>query len=385
MKDSNNFYCNQKFTWLSIDLEKKLTYSCCTAVPAKIDLKWLEKNPGKIFNTPLMQQERQMMLDNKPVSSCELACWQPESANIQSRRLNFQCYKKTHIDIQVEPEILNIILGSTCNLTCSYCCKQYSTAWTREIKTNGPYLDLDRFRYTKIDQVLEHISQPEHNVSRSTQLLLDEIESLENVKEIHITGGEPLLYNSLSEILNSVSEQTKVILTTGLGVNNARFKNQLSKIQNKPNIQILVSSENIGKFYEFNRYGNSYENFLLNLNTLSSLNFNFGFSSVLSNLTIFGVKDFFEKYLEKNIVLSFCNDPDFLRVNVLDPASKEFLAKQFGESNFKHKQEIISYIMQPYSQQQKLNFSIYLKEFARRRNLDLDIFPVSLLQWLDTN
>jgi organic radical activating enzyme len=385
MKDSNNFYCNQKFTWLSIDLEKKLTYSCCTAVPAKIDLKWLEKNPGKIFNTPLMQQERQMMLDNKPVSSCELACWQPESANIQSRRLIFQGYKKTHIDIQVEPEILNIILGSTCNLTCSYCCKQYSTAWTREIKTNGPYLDLDRFRYTKIDQVLEHISQPEHNVSRSTQLLLDEIESLENVKEIHITGGEPLLYNSLSEILNSVSEQTKVILTTGLGVNNARFKNQLSKIQNKPNIQILVSSENIGKFYEFNRYGNSYENFLLNLNTLSSLNFNFGFSSVLSNLTIFGVKDFFEKYLEKNIVLSFCNDPDFLRVNVLDPASKEFLAKQFGESNFKHKQEIISYIMQPYSQQQKLNFSIYLKEFARRRNLDLDIFPVSLLQWLDTN
>ena len=73
----DNFYCSQKFTSLSIDLEKRLLYSCCSAVPEKIDLDWLQQNPGMLFNSPNLQQERQAMLDNMPVPGCQQSCWTP--------------------------------------------------------------------------------------------------------------------------------------------------------------------------------------------------------------------------------------------------------------------------------------------------------------------
>jgi hypothetical protein len=156
-----DFYCSEKFTWLSVDLEKRQHFSCCAALPTKIDLTWLKDNPGQLFNTAHLQQERQQMLDNIPVPSCEGPCWKPERDNLVSRRDILQSYVKTHTNITVKsPEQFHIMLGSTCNLTCSYCCKQYSSAWLKDIADNGPYMDRDRFTLNKLDSILTKISQP---------------------------------------------------------------------------------------------------------------------------------------------------------------------------------------------------------------------------------
>lgn len=383
MKDSDNFYCNQKFTWLSVDLEKKLTYSCCTAAPAKIDLQWLEKNPGRIFNTPFMQQERQLMLENKPVSSCELACWQPEKQNKVSRRLRSNSLDRTHISIESEPTTLNIILGSDCNLTCVYCCKQYSSAWARDIKLNGSYLDKDRFQFTKIDQILEKISQKEHSKANSTKILHEEIAAIDSVDQIMVTGGEPFLYNGLFDLVNSISNTVKIRLYSGLGVNQTRFAAQLDKLKNLSNIVIVISAENLDKFYEFNRFGNSYQNFLTNLELLEANNWCVEFASTVSNLTLYGLVDFSKQFESKNIYYDMCYDPDFLSVNVLDPLSKEKLIRDIESSTIPIRNQIIQTIMADYTPEQKNNFGLYVKEFARRRNLSLDIYPASLLNWIN--
>ena len=128
-----NFYCNQKFWWLSVDLEKFQTFSCCAATPQRVNLSWVKENPGQIFNTPLLQQERTMMLDNQPVSSCSSSCWVPESQGMPSRRLTTNGQLSTHSSVVSSPETLNIVVGTDCNMTCVYCCKFYSTAWSRDI------------------------------------------------------------------------------------------------------------------------------------------------------------------------------------------------------------------------------------------------------------
>jgi len=383
MKDSDNFYCNQKFTWLSVDLEKKLTYSCCTAAPAKIDLQWLEKNPRRIFNTPLMHQERQLMLANQPVCSCESACWQPEKQKKISRRLRSNSVDRTHTAIESQPSTLNIILGSDCNLTCVYCCKQYSSAWSRDIKSNGSYLDIDRFQFTKIDQILEKISQKEHSKAHSTRILHQEIAAIDSVDQIMITGGEPFLYNGLSDLVNSISSNVKIRLYSGLGVNTTRFSAELDKIKNLPNIDIVVSAENLDKFYEFTRFGNSYQNFLTNLEILESNNCSLEFASTVSNLTLYGLVDFSKKFENKKIYYDLCYDPDFLSVNVLDLDSKDKLIRDIENSSIPIRNQIIQTIMADHSLEQKTNFGVYVKEFARRRNLSLDIYPASLLNWIN--
>ena len=178
---TTKFYCSQKFTWLSVDFEKRLTYSCCSAVPTKIDLSWIKKNPGKLFNTPQLHQERQSMLDDIPVDSCKIACWTPEQQGLVSRRNLCQSDIKTHDTMESRPNVLNIILGSDCNLTCSYCDKQYSMSWLRDIKDHGGYLDIPKFKLTPMDLIKLNVSQKEQEETDGFKTLIKEINLFKNI------------------------------------------------------------------------------------------------------------------------------------------------------------------------------------------------------------
>jgi organic radical activating enzyme len=379
----DNFYCSQKFTDLSVDLEKKLLYSCCSSTPEKIDLGWLKENPGQLFNSVNLLQERQAMLDNQPVASCQSACWLPESQGLESRRTQYKTHNLTHRDVKtIEPENLNIILGSACNLTCVYCCKQYSTAWTRDIKNNGVYFDNPRFNLTLIDKILPRISQSEHEQSEGFDIIVQELSNYTNLKEIVITGGEPFLYNSFPNLLNSLSDDKNLLFYTGLGVDSRRLKTQLDLINRAEKITAVVSAETCDQLYEFTRYNNTYQKFLANLTILQSY-MTVKFLSVLSNVTIHGIVNFVDQFSNHELSYSFCNDPTYLSINVLDDQTKDNLAKTISNSNIKLKDSIVATMMKPCSELQRQEFSNYLSQYASRRNLRLDIFPPSMLQWLN--
>lgn len=379
-----NFYCSQKFTWLGVDVEKRLVYCCASADPVQIKLDWLHVNKGELFNLPLLQKDRQDMLNNTPVNSCNTSCWLPESLNLPSRRTTMATTQRTHTNIKADPTTLNINLGSTCNLTCSYCCKQYSSAWARDIQDNGLYLDMDRFKLSAIDQIVANVSQKEHQVSNGFKLITSEFKNFTNLEKIVISGGEPFLQNGLPDLLNQLTDNVgNITIFSGLGVDKNRLTTQLKKIKNKNQITIKVSAENIEQLYEFNRYGNSYTKFQENLELLLFHKFKVEFASTLSNLTVIGLLKFVKKFADYKIHYNFCNDPDFLGVSVLDDATKKTLIQELSLSGIEMKDQIINALTQSSSEQQRQNLSQYLKEFARRRSLALNIFPNSMLQWLN--
>jgi len=380
-----NFYCSQKFTWLSIDLEKQSLYSCCAATPEKININWLKQNPGQLFNTPALHQDRVDMLANKPVSSCYDNCWKVESNGLTSRRTMMKSYNPIPSNVdELTPTHLNINLGSTCNLTCSYCCKQYSSAWYRDLKENGSYFDnKDRFQLLPIDHLISKLSHREYFESPVVKIINKEIARLGPVEEVYISGGEPFLYNEFPELLNSFDFTTRINFHTGLGVDTNRLKKQINQIKQRDNLQIYVSAETCGKLYEFNRYGNSYKIFLTNLKLLKDAGFAIKFNSVISNLTVLGLVNFVNTFSDIPVNFQFCNDPDFLAVNVLDDSTKKQLITILNNTEIDLRNEIISNIQAPCRETQRQQCAHYIKEFATRRNLSLDIFPTSMLQWLD--
>jgi molybdenum cofactor biosynthesis enzyme MoaA len=380
-----DFYCSQKFTWLSVDLEKRLSYSCCSATPEKLNLNWLKENPGKLFDTPGLHQDRIDMLNNQPVSSCHDACWKPESKGLASRRIMMKSQVRTHSNVdETIPGLLNITLGSTCNLTCSYCCKQYSSAWYRDLRDNGAYIEnQDRYTLVPLDHVLAKISHSEYLESTGVKILIEEISRLDQAEEVRITGGEPFLYNEFPDLLNGLDRSDRVSFYTGLGVDTKRLQKQLDRIKPRNNLQVIVSVENCGKSYEFNRYGSNYNTFLTNLKLLTDSGFPVMFNSVVSNLTVFGIEEFAETFENIPVIYQFCNNPDFLAVNVVDDFSKEKLIEAIGKSSITIRDEIIQGLSVAPTQEQQQNCAKFVKEFARRRNLDLDIFPNTMLEWLN--
>jgi organic radical activating enzyme len=373
---NSSYYCSQKFWWLTVNLERKNISSCCSASPHPVDIKWLKQNPEKIFNTSELLQERKDMLNGVRVASCEDTCWTAEDRSAISRRISMNSQPQTHTNIVAKPDVLNIILSTDCNMTCVYCCKQYSSAWYKDIKTNGSYLEDARYTINNQDRIIEEIGQKQLKNSQIVGTLLDSIQQLDNLRLISITGGEPFLYNGLIELVNNFADPIEI--HTGLGVSPARFSAILDKLPS--NVSIIISGESTEKFYEFVRYGNSYQNFLVNLESIKQRNISYRFSITMSNLTIFGYREFEDQFGQDNNVVQFCNDPDYLAVGVMDPES----IAQLKSIDYKWNDLLIKTALNTgYSNKQKLNFVTYLKEFVSRRNLALDIFPTSFINWIN--
>jgi MoaA/NifB/PqqE/SkfB family radical SAM enzyme len=387
-----------KFRMMKIDMERKLTYHCDPAAPQNIDFEWLELNSGQLFNNPQVVNERQMMLENTRNSSCEQNCFKAEDVGAISPRILRQGYIKTHSDIIAEPEIIDLTLGSDCNLTCSYCLKEYSSAWRRDLLTNGNYdtvkIDDDRFTINVKDLVINRNSQPVRVNTNHFRLLLNETQILsKSLKTLVITGGEPLLNNSLFDILDKVSDVPDIKIFTGLGVDHKRFSKIVEKLKKYSNIRLSVSAESAEKIYEFNRYGAKWDDFVTKTNILEKSDIKFGFHSTLSNLTIIGLPKFYEIFKNKISSYDLVYNPDFMAVYVLDDHTKQRIIDNLNTldislSDWQHKSLSKKFIIQSMqaepTQKQRDNIREFLKEFTRRRpDLDVTIYPKEFLDWMD--
>lgn len=384
---SLDYYCNQKFWWLSVDLEKTQYQSCCTATPGKISLEWLEKNPTKLFNIPELVQERSDMLAGKKLGSCQ-SCWSAEQQGLPSRRLDMEGKKITHRSLQSSVESLNLILDTHCNMTCVYCCKHYSSSWRRDILDHGEYsVDVSSDRYTKNnkDIILQQVGQKQRSVSGLRQHMLKSIRSIletDPIKDVMITGGEPFLHNDLLEILDYMPSTCEVKIYTGLGVNEKRFDNLLERIRDTENLQLVISAESTEQLYEVVRYGNSWQRFLANLESIKQRGIKFSFSCTLSNLSVIGFKRFCENFPNIPYTYQLCSDPDFLSVHVLDDHSKKTIREELNYFPSSIAEIVSQSLEVTPTAQQISNFKIYFKEFCRRRSITTDWLPTSLREFL---
>ena len=388
MSVDRDYYCSYKFKYLKIDLVSNNTLNCHAAKSHAIDFSWLDNNKGNLFNTDINVAERQMMLTNQRNASCEEICWPLEDKGAVSPRMWQNGKIKTHNSIRTQPEILEIKLNDNCNLSCSYCCKEYSSAWRRDLDTDGNYtVDTGDARYqlTSRDKIMMKVSQQEVKNTKQFQMLLTEIKSFApGLKEIVITGGEPLLDNQLFDVLDAVSNSSAVInIYTGLGVDAKRFQRMLDKIKQIPTAMISVSAECTHKFYEFNRYGNRWTDFLAKIESLKKSGIEFRFSTAISNLTVFGLADFIKYFVDQRIGLVFVNQPSMMAPYVLDADSKQQIMHDIQSLPDHYQTQIAQSIQADPSETQRQQMSEFLKEYAARRNLDISIYPKSFLEWLD--
>lgn len=368
-------YCSQKFWWLTVEPERRTMNSCCAATATKIDLTWLKHNPGQLFNTPELVAERRAMLNNEPVASCEDTCWSAERRGLPSRRTIMESGTRTHTDIHASPRVLHINVGSDCNLTCSYCCKQYSTAWLRDIKEHGAYSDEARYQITANDRIVLQLGQAAIKESDSYQTIINEVKRITTADQIEITGGEPFLYNGLADLVGKLSAPVDIF--TGLGVKTDRLQRILDQLPE--HTTFTISAESTGALYEFNRYGNTWDQFQRNLDVIAQ-RFEYRFCSVLSNLTIHGLDAFQQDYATDKDLLNPCNDPEYLSASVLDSASKIDL----NQIQYKYHDQIIKQTLAiAGTSQQQTQLKKYLLEFAQRRNLSLAVFPDSFINWIN--
>jgi organic radical activating enzyme len=369
------YYCSKKFDDAEVKLYDGTVSSCCKATPVKIPLSEITKQPIGFFNNSTTIDERKRMLDGEKLASCEY-CWQLEDMGIKSPR------RAGDITTLVnKPKTLQLSTSNTCNLTCVYCDKSYSSAWQRDFHENGPY-DIGspevRFNVTNMDKVYSALSQKQLRTSKYQTIITEQLKECTDLTEVNIVGGEPLLYSGLNELVTSLNSAKEVVIYSGLGVPNSRLKAVLKTLPS--DIKFVISAETVGKYYEFNRYGHSYDNFKLNFNTLRSHTSNIAFNCVLGNTTLLGHAEFLKQYGDYRRTNTLLKDPSFLQSRHLDDKSKDIIERELEP--YHDLTNSVNAMRSNSDEESRKMLSKYLAEFARRRNLRLwETFPNSFTSW----
>ena len=378
-----DYYCSTKFTDLEVNVQSRLLYNCCKAYPERINLDWLEKNPGQLFYTDTMLQDRQLMLENKPCGSCDFGCYKYERQGLPSQRNKFKNHKFI-ADKKHPLKHLDISLSTDCNLTCAYCSPEWSTSWWKDIAVNGDY-NLSTLKSVNPNwyKLWSKIKQKDRSThSRFFDLLLKEIKLAKDLESISVLGGEPLLHNNIDKLIETAQDK-KITIITGLGISDIRLENFLKKYKNK-NIIFKVSCETTGNYFEFLRYGNKWQNFLQKIKKISDYNFKIRFGSTITNITLLDFHNFFSLFSKDyQITLNPVTERPFLLPCVLDDTSKSHFKKWYEKNKKFDKVGLMFNICEPIPNITQIkDLNNFISQFSQRRNINLDFLPKHFLDWL---
>lgn len=381
---NRNVYCPNKFSVLKVDLEKRLLYNCYRALPHRVTTEWLKNNPGQLFNTDTMLKERKEMLAGIRNSSCSFQCYKAEDRNATSLRTEVLKTKKTYYSNPLSSvQTLDITVNTDCNLSCVYCSGIHSSTWRREIDKFGTYPEI----FEEWNKIYDVMSQKEKISSPFRKIFFKELELMDSLESVQITGGEPLLFNDLENMLDIINSQSRkdkirISLFTGLGVSLTRFNNFLKLVKKYNNITVIISAEGLEKNFEFARYGSVYSIFTDYIKRLEEENIKIEFSCTLSNLGLFGFYDFYKKYNHHKIIYMEIHQPSFLQKHLLDDESKKIITQQWNKQNNKYASLVLQGLDHVPEEKEIKKLKIFLQEIRKRRKVSLDHLPKSFLDWL---
>jgi len=244
--------CQLKWTWSKIILTEGTTSSCHRCLEIPID----ENNFDNFHNLPHKIKEREIMLegkwptiDNGGSGHCTY-CKKIEDAGGLSDRMHHlnipnltptELLKNNKATI-VTPKILEIFINNTCNMKCIYCQPRNSSQLAAEIKKYGPIKKLSGEKFNNTESH-ENIKKHRYFFEQS----LGWIEKYgNNLRRLHLAGGEPFYQSELQEILDVLKKlknpNLELNVISNLMVQEHRYKNYIEQIK------YLCKGRHIGRF-----------------------------------------------------------------------------------------------------------------------------------------
>lgn len=426
-------FCGAKWLNSTIWLGAGKTASCHHPPAHDIDVRELEKNPTAIHNTLHKKEMRKMMQKGERPAECEY-CWKIEDMDRQavSDRVfktiiyedsDLETISKTNFQKNINLQTLEIAFDRNCQFACSYCNANFSTTWSKEIKKFGPYQNL------KSDGAGHFTSNGDESDLYAAGEKNPYIEAFwrwwpelsQSLKELRITGGEPLMTPHLWKLFDYFGDrggsgQLVFSVNSNLGAKDELIDRLIEKSHYINRFKIFTSGEAFGKQAEYIRDGLDFEKWILNLEKvlmharLETMNL----MMTVNALSLFSITDFLDRTLEIKKKFSpgyvtwsvnILRFPSFQSVLTLPEEIKQDARQKINfwcQANFtsKHVTEfekesllrLVDYldnVKTPHLQSSELkllkhDFKMFYQQYDQRRNKNFhETFPDSLVKWYD--
>lgn len=188
----------------------------------------------EILNGAVNQSIRNSLSNNVWPEACS-QCEQVEQLDplFSNRAYQVNLHANTNIDYTGAHQLTQLDLrwSNTCNYACVYCGPYFSSLWASEL---GQRVNADRENFLKLKDYA--------------------YAGLNNLKEVYLAGGEPLLIKEnfdLLEELHRVNPDCLVRITTNASTLNNRIYDKICEFKN---VKWEVSIEATGAEFEYIRY-----------------------------------------------------------------------------------------------------------------------------------
>jgi organic radical activating enzyme len=243
--------CLAKWQQVSLHLPTGLNNSCYHPPLHQIDETLLKDNPSALHNTPHKKAQRVIMLKQERPAECSY-CWtQEDLGNLSDRHYrsgepwaaeHFEEIKNYTGEEDVIPSYVEVNFNHACNLKCSYCSPQFSSAWAEEVARYGG------FPTSTIHNDPSHFTGRNRPIpAREDNPYVDAFwewwpELYPKLKHFRMTGGEPLMdkntYKVFDYVLALPNPELHLNVTSNFSVEPALFEKYLGYVKQLCNTQI---------------------------------------------------------------------------------------------------------------------------------------------------
>ena len=247
----NKIYCASPWRGLHINPRGDVK-TCCAGNPnmlGNLNTKTIEE----ILNGPGLREIQDTLRQGIMHETYCSGCINREAKGGDSERswhnlVNEDFDPVTAPDYFEFPAIVDVRWNTTCNLSCNYCDPSASSKWASILKQ--PVVSGTRHYYEQVcDYIEKHYDQ---------------------VREVALVGGEPLLLKENDRLLDVIPADCVVTIITNLSTdleNNSIFQ----KLSKRRNVGWSISFENTRDRFEYVRHGAKWKTFLHNLDLVQDL------------------------------------------------------------------------------------------------------------------
>ena len=274
-------FCGAKWYNATIWLGSGMTTSCHHPLPHKVEVSEVLTNPKALHNTQKKKMEREQMQKGERPSGCEY-CWKIEDIgrdNVSDRVYKTKIYSdedlsyaaRTPAGTDIDLQTLEIAFDRTCQLACSYCNPAFSSTWVNDIRKHGEYTGLvsdgrNHFTHAHDSSQLYKFSQ--HNPYVDAFFKWWETDLHRTLKELRITGGEPLMSGETWKLIDWFKENrgkstTRLAINSNLGPN-IDIDRLIASVDGLE-IDLYTSNESVGAQAEYISDGLDYDQWMKNV------------------------------------------------------------------------------------------------------------------------
>ena len=233
-----------------------------------------------IVNSDSYKTIRKEMLEGKKPLACK-TCWDVEESGGRSKRvrdsvfdINFDEITNSDGSIDVDLSNIELRLGNFCNLKCRSCNAESSTSWIDDyykLKDKVPlpsnFDKLKKSKWTNYDWV------------EDTEFYNRLIKNSPNIRQLHISGGEPFLVHKHFYLLEKLVEDNlakdiDIFYITNGNYNFKKLIPVLDKLNNFRKVHISFSLDDV---WERNAYIRKLSNFKLTIDNIKNFLNNYNF------------------------------------------------------------------------------------------------------------